>query len=353
MKSLQSGPLVATQNKAPAQVLKELDLAIKTIETPTQAKAATGFVDGLLKAFKAGGATFEQLFALSERFIDIERRQHALLSSQSGLRGIEDIELAKKLSMTKGTLHTLRFDLKKAYDKPEEDIKALKEKAKKLKKILTRDWFKKSGSQSQFSKYPEYYTPAWIYERARLVMGSIDLDPATSQEALKQNKATSYFTKEDDGLKQEWPHNLNIFCNPPFSLSDNSSGAEAFLKKILDTRYKACVFVTIEDSGTSYGQFLLKLCSAYFIQKGRVAFSGLKGNTRSSIVWGLNVDILKFDLAFKLYGTVITRHKSDGQLWTELQERQKELTPWVKKLRELPKGPDNAMVKIPSSLRTP
>ncbi len=222
-----------------------------------------------------------------------------------------------------------RFVGKSGHPGVTEDVKS---KAKK--ECLTRNWFIKDGQDSIFSKDPEWNTPSWIYERARLIMGSIDLDPATNQEAIDQgNVATRYFTKEDDGLKQDWGKQVNVFCNPPYTLENKASGAKAFLIKLMASDYKQAVFITIEDSGTFYGHFLWPLCTAVFIPKGWVAFSDQNKNTRSSLVWGIGVDELMFWMAFKGLGHVETRYtKNPGSLG----DRMDISLSWLKKLKDLP-----------------
>ncbi len=66
----------------------------------------------------------------------------------------------------------------------------------------------------------EWYTPSKYAEGARLVMGRIDLDPASCAVANQIVRATHYYTKEDDGLVQ--PFYGRIYCNPPFGRINGS-----------------------------------------------------------------------------------------------------------------------------------
>lgn len=65
------------------------------------------------------------------------------------------------------------------------------------------------------SKRSDWVTPTHIIAKARKVMGSIDLDPATKAAVNKRTvKATRIFTPKDDGLSQDWTG--NVWLNPPF-----------------------------------------------------------------------------------------------------------------------------------------
>ena len=50
----------------------------------------------------------------------------------------------------------------------------------------------------------EWYTPKPYIDAARAVMGNIDIDPASSDEANKIVQASKIYTAEDSGLKHDW-----------------------------------------------------------------------------------------------------------------------------------------------------
>lgn len=60
----------------------------------------------------------------------------------------------------------------------------------------------------------EWYTPAKYVDAARLVLGTIELDPASCKRANKIVKAKSIYTAKDDSLHQPWTGRL--WLNPPY-----------------------------------------------------------------------------------------------------------------------------------------
>ena len=63
------------------------------------------------------------------------------------------------------------------------------------------------------SKTAEHGTPGDIAAAARLVLGDIDLDPASCAVANRVIRAKQFYTKETDGLLQNWIG--TVWLNPP------------------------------------------------------------------------------------------------------------------------------------------
>lgn len=72
---------------------------------------------------------------------------------------------------------------------------------------------------NQDSGNTEYYTPVEIINAARLTMGGIDFDPASSAVANQRVRATRFYTEADDGLSLPW--NGRVWMNHPFGRKQN------------------------------------------------------------------------------------------------------------------------------------
>lgn len=112
----------------------------------------------------------------------------------------------------------------------------------------------------------EWYTPAEFIEAARKTLGTIDLDPASSEIANETVKATKFFTAEDDGLAQIWEG--NIWLNPPYS----SGLIEKFADKLVHSDYTAAIVLVNNSTDTEWFSWLAEIADAVIFPKGRVKF---------------------------------------------------------------------------------
>lgn len=87
------------------------------------------------------------------------------------------------------------------------------------------------------SRSDEWYTPAYLVELAREVLGEIELDPASSEAANKTVRAKRYLTEQDDALSCCWTKTpVSIYINPPGGKLGNKSMTALFWQRLLDVR---------------------------------------------------------------------------------------------------------------------
>ena len=76
-----------------------------------------------------------------------------------------------------------------------------------------------SGNARHLTGTPEHYTPSEVVEAARTTLGAIDLDPASCEAASRVVRASSYYTKQQNGFVKLWRG--RVFLNPPGGSCDN------------------------------------------------------------------------------------------------------------------------------------
>ena len=128
----------------------------------------------------------------------------------------------------------------------------------------------------------EWYTPPDIIERARLVLGTIDLDPASSDAAQETVKAAHYFTRETDGLSQEWFG--QVWMNPPYA----QPLIQQFVDKLLASPDVTGYLVLVNNATeTRWGADLISRPSTQVcFPTGRVRFFDSEGGLRGAPLQG-------------------------------------------------------------------
>jgi phage N-6-adenine-methyltransferase len=114
----------------------------------------------------------------------------------------------------------------------------------------------------------EWYTPSEYIKAARKVMGTIDLDPATSKIANEIVKADKIFTINDNGLDKKWFG--NVFLNPPYS----SDLVSKFIDKLINElkNINQCILLVNNATDTTWFQKIVIHSTAVCFPKGRIKF---------------------------------------------------------------------------------
>ena len=105
---------------------------------------------------------------------------------------------------------------------------------------------------TRFTGKDGWYTPPRYVEAARRVLGGIDLDPASSDEAQATVRAGTYYTVDDDGLARPWPSGARVWMNPPYG----AGIVGPFVKKAIAHDGPAVVLVSA-STDTAWGQSIL------------------------------------------------------------------------------------------------
>lgn len=142
----------------------------------------------------------------------------------------------------------------------------------------------KGAHVSHNSGENEWYTPPDYIERARKVMGGIDLDPATSEKAQEVVRADRYFTIESDGLSQKWAG--RVWMNPPYA----SGLVEPFTAKLADSYREGDVTQALalvnNATDTAWFQYMAAWATSVLFIRGRIRFHDREGNASGAPLQG-------------------------------------------------------------------
>ena len=158
---------------------------------------------------------------------------------------------------------------------------------------------------NQDSGNTEWYTPIEIVDMAREVMGSIDLDPFSSDKANYKVDADKIFTEKDNGLLHPWVG--NVWMNHPFGRKTNKPCVDKLVSEYESGNVKQACCITFAATSEQWFRPLLKYPQCFI--HGRTNYylpdgTKKKGVTKGSVVTYLGKDIKKFKEVFSRIGTV-------------------------------------------------
>jgi lambda repressor-like predicted transcriptional regulator len=155
------------------------------------------------------------------------------------------------------------------------------------------------------SQTSEWYTPSEYIDSARAVMGGIDVDPASNDQANETIHAGTYYTPETDGLTHDWPG--RVWLNPPWG------GDQAkFLASLVDQytsgiTTEAIVLVNAHATETTW--FAPMWDHTLCFTDHRINFYGTagSGSTHGSVFVYLGPNRDRFIREFQRWGYVVER----------------------------------------------
>lgn len=122
----------------------------------------------------------------------------------------------------------------------------------------------------------EWYTPGQHIELARQVLGTIELDPASSHVANQTVKAERFFSQETNGLEKEWAG--NVWLNPPYAQPAIAQFADKMVAEWQSGRVAAAIVLTHNYTDTAWFQTLARAAAAICFTRGRVRFVSPAGD---------------------------------------------------------------------------
>jgi phage N-6-adenine-methyltransferase len=121
----------------------------------------------------------------------------------------------------------------------------------------------------------EWFTPAQYIAAARIVMGTINLDPASHKKAQETVQAKNFYTQQDDGLKHEW-HGA-VWLNPPYSKGSIGPFVEKLVGEVAAKRTTQAIMLTHNSTDTEWFHLAESRADLLCFTHGRIKFLDIHG----------------------------------------------------------------------------
>jgi phage N-6-adenine-methyltransferase len=161
--------------------------------------------------------------------------------------------------------------------------------------------------RTNFTGQTEWYTPSALIERARAVLGEIDVDPASNEFAQRTVKAATFYSKEDDGLSKPWQG--RVWLNPPYSRGVIGQFVAKLCAERKAGRVEAAILLTHNHTETAWWQAAALGSHAICFPRARVKFESPRGDIGSpqqgQAIFYFGSDVDKFSQKFYDVGLIV------------------------------------------------
>lgn len=152
---------------------------------------------------------------------------------------------------------------------------------------------------------PEWWTPKKYIDAVHKVMGDIDLDPASCEEANKTVMAKQFYSPRNDGLSKEWEG--RVFLNPPYG-----DEGPPFIEKLYNSLGRVTeAIILVNSRGTDAEWFQPLFDGVVCFTDHRIDFNSPNeketGSTHGSCFIYFGHNKKKFAEVFKKFGNVVKK----------------------------------------------
>jgi phage N-6-adenine-methyltransferase len=157
----------------------------------------------------------------------------------------------------------------------------------------------------------EWFTPLKYIDLARDVLGAIDLDPASNEIAQETVKATTFYTKESDGLAHCWTG--RVWLNPPYAQPLIRHFADKLVAEVANGNVPAALVLVNNSTETGWFQTLLRASRAICFPASRIRFVSPSGKSESPLqgqaFFYFGPDAARFAEVFGTIGEIVEYRK--------------------------------------------
>jgi hypothetical protein len=171
----------------------------------------------------------------------------------------------------------------------------------------------------------EWYTPLEYISRARAVLGDIDLDPASCEQAQRTVKAKQYFDKEQNGLHQPWYG--RVWLNSPYQQPTMGKFISKLISEWNSHRVSACIALTHNFTDAMWFHDAISAADCVCFTQGRIKFQDCDGGLaqptqgQAFFYFGPQPDAFKHE--FGRIGFIV---RPEPDSWSRQRVRQPEMT---------------------------
>jgi phage N-6-adenine-methyltransferase len=194
------------------------------------------------------------------------------IGNDSEIRNISQMPRSEELSKLAGMSTATLYQAKRVKEKAPEEMK---EKLRTGEISINQAFKAVSVHVGQNSGENEWYTPKSYIDAATKVLGKIDLDPASSDKAQETVKATTYYTKETNGLTKPWTG--RVFMNPPYSSDLIGKFTSKYVGHVKAKDITAGIVLVNNATETTWFQELAQVSKMICFPSKRIRFLNLVG----------------------------------------------------------------------------